>query len=200
MFVTKVISSLIEKVELRADPIVIKVNEFNESASAAFSMQFALAHETGQSIIPIVIDSYGGEVYSLMSMVSLVKASRLKVATIIMGKAMSSGAIFASCGHEGYRFAAPNATLMIHDVSASAFGKNEELKSKASEVDRLNNYVYTLLAQNCGKSDDYFRKLNHDHGHSDWLLTAEDMLEHNIINHIRIPQMTTTVSVDINFT
>ena len=32
------------------------------------------AQNTGQSIIPIVIDSYGGEVYSLLKMIDMIKA------------------------------------------------------------------------------------------------------------------------------
>ena len=55
--------------ELRQDPVIARVNEFTEQAAEKLSTDISAAHNTGQDIIPIVIDSYGGEVYSLMSMI-----------------------------------------------------------------------------------------------------------------------------------
>ena len=45
-----------------------------------------------------------------------------------------------------------------HDVASFAFGKVEELKADARESDRLNKKLYTMMARNCGKPDDYFLK------------------------------------------
>jgi ATP-dependent protease ClpP protease subunit len=89
-------------------------------------------------------------------------------------------------------------TLMIHDVSSYAVGKIEELKADAREAERLNTKVYTMMARNCGKPDDYFTKIIHDKGHSDWFLEAEEAKEHKLIDHIRIPEMIIKVSVDID--
>ena len=142
------IDSKIREFELRHNPIMIRVNKFTEESAAEFATKMALAHNTGQSIIPVVIDSYGGQVYSLMSMISSINASEIPVATIVEGKAMSCGVILFSCGHEGLRFVTPEATLMIHDVSAGAYGKNEEIQSSAKETNRLNQMIYTILADN----------------------------------------------------
>ena len=69
------ISPLIKTIELKQDPVVIVVNEFNEEAATEFSTAMSLAQNTGQKVIPVVIDSYGGQVYSLMSMISSIKSS-----------------------------------------------------------------------------------------------------------------------------
>ena len=71
-YVTK-ISPLIKEVELRKNPVVIRVNKFDEDAASKFTNEMAAAHNTGQDVIPIVIDSYGGQVYSLMAMISAIK-------------------------------------------------------------------------------------------------------------------------------
>ena len=60
----------ISEVKLMNNPIVVRVNKFNEDAAKKFTQDMASAHNSGQNIIPIVIDSYGGQVYSLMSMIS----------------------------------------------------------------------------------------------------------------------------------
>ena len=195
-FKTKV-SSLIKEFELRKSPIIIRVNKFNEEAAKKFIDSMAAAHNTGQNIIPVVIDSYGGEVYSLMAMIAAINDAELPVATIVEGKAMSCGAILFSCGEEGLRFMDRNATIMIHDVSSMEWGKVEELKASAKEADRLNDKVYKMMARNCGKKDDYFLKIVDKKKHADWFLDADEAKKHNLANQIRLPTMNIEVNVEI---
>ena len=145
---TSKIDPKIKELELRKQPVIIRVNKFDEESAKKFSLEVATAHNTGQKIIPVIIDSYGGQVYSLMAMISAIKHAEIPVATIVEGKAMSCGAILFSFGSEGYRFMDPDATLMIHDVSSMDMGKVEELKAGAKEADRLNEKVYKMMAQN----------------------------------------------------
>ena len=191
------VSPHIKAIELRVDPIIIRVNKFDEESAKEFTDLMSRAQNTGQSVIPVVIDSYGGQVYSLMSMISAIRASRIPVATIIEGKAMSCGALLFSFGAEGMRYMDPDATLMIHDVSTGAIGKIEEVKADAKEGERLNKKVYEMMARNCGKPADYFLKLVHDRGHADWYLEAQEAKNHNLANELRIP--TLTCKVDLKY-
>ena len=190
-------SPLIKELELHNNPVTIRVNKFTEESASDFARKIAMAHNTGQDIIPIVIDSYGGQVYSLMSMISEIKNSELPVATIIQGKAMSCGAILFSFGTEGYRYMDPYATVMIHDVSAGAAGKIEELKANSEEASRLNEQVFKMMAQNIGKSDKYFLKRVHEKGHADWYLDSKECKKINLANHLRVPVLNITVKVDM---
>ena len=196
---TSNVSPLIKEVELRKNPVIIRVNKFDEDSAKKFDQEIAQAHNTGQKIIPVVIDSYGGQVYSLMSMISAIKHAELPIATIVEGKAMSCGAILFSFGEQGLRFMDPNATVMIHDVSSMDFGKVEELKAGALEADRLNTIIYTMMAQNCGKKDDYFMKIVDKKKHADWFLDATEAKKHGLANQLRIPKINIQVSVDIDF-
>ena len=190
-------SSLLKEPELRRAPIIVRVNEFNNKAAKEFESRISAAHNTGQSVIPVIIDSYGGQVYSLMSMISAIKSSELPIATIVEGKAMSCGAVLFSHGAEGRRFMDPNATVMIHDVSSMDMGKVEELKAGAAEADRLNTIIYTMMARNCGKKDDYFMKIVDKKKHADWFLDAEEAKTHGMANQLRVPSLTVTVDVNI---
>jgi len=192
------ISPLVKEMELRQDPTIITINDFTEESAKKFQDQMSIAQNSGQKVVPIEIDSFGGQVYSLMSMIAAIKASRIPVATVVQGKAMSCGAILASFGADGLRFMDKDATLMIHDVSSYAFGKIEDLKADAREADRLNKKVYTMMARNCGKADDYFTKLIHDKGHADWFLDAKEAKKHGLIDHIRMPEMNIKVTVEID--
>ena len=192
------ISPLIKTVELRKAPVITRVNKFDEESAKNFALEMAQAHNTGQKIIPVVIDSYGGQVYSLMSMIAAIRDAELPVATVVEGKAMSCGAVLFSFGEDGLRFMDKDATVMIHDVSSMDWGKVEELKAGAKEADRLNQKIYTMMARNCGKKDDYFLKIVDKKKHADWFLDAEECKKHNMANHLRLPTMDVKVSVEID--
>tara|TARA_E500000331_G_C17122442_1_gene654468 strand:- start:393 stop:995 length:603 start_codon:yes stop_codon:yes gene_type:complete len=196
---TTEISPLVKEVELRKTPVIVTVNKFDEKSAKEFQQQIALAHNTGQKVIPVVIDSYGGQVYSLMSMISAIKHSELPIATIIEGKAMSCGAILFSFGEQGLRFMDSDATLMIHDVSSMEYGKVEEIKASAEETERLNQKIYKMMARNCGKKDSYFLDIVHKKGHADWFLEADEAKKHGLVNQIRVPKIKIAVSVEVEF-
>ena len=200
MNVIKKFSPLLKEPKLIDDlPIVIRVNKFDEAAAKEFSSLMARAQNTGQPVVPVVIDSYGGQVYILMSMISDIQHSKLPVATIVQGKAMSCGAILFSFGAPGKRFMDPDATLMIHDVSSMSWGKVEEVKVSAEETDRLNQKIYHMMAENCGQHEEYFLEIVHDKGHADWFLDAKECKKHKLANHLRIPDIKIETTVKIDF-
>lgn len=191
---------LIRKInDLVIKPKSIYVNKFTEESALKFHKDIADAEETGQSIIPIYIDSYGGLVDSLVHMVDIIKSCKTPVATICIGKAMSCGAVLLSQGIEGHRYIAKSSRVMIHDVAGGAHGKVEEIKADAAEIDRLNKLIYTWMAENTGHEADYFMNIVHERGHADWFLTAEEAKKHQLVNHIRVPKFAINVGVDIKF-
>lgn len=179
------------------------VGGFNESNAKDFRVNFRKAEDRalniGQEVLPVVIDSFGGDVYALLSMVDVVKNSRLKVATIVEGKAMSCGAIFFSCGAEGYRYIGKNATVLIHDVSSWSMGKVEEIKMHAKEAERLNKLVYTLMANNCAVDENYYYDIVAEKRGADWFLSPEECVECKLANKIGLPSFTTEVKVQHTF-
>ena len=179
-------SPLIKEIELHNTAVIVRVNKFDEDSAKEFSNKVAMAHNTGQTVIPVVIDSYGGQV---LSMISAIKHAELPIATIIEGKAMSCGALLFSFGEEGLRFMDPDATVMIHDVASGQHGKVEEVKASAAESERLNQKVYTMMARNCGKKV-------HEKGHADWFLDANECKKIGLANQLRVP--TLNISIDVN--
>lgn len=177
--------------------------DFTEEAASRFRENLESAENQamrcGQEILPVVIDSYGGSVYGLLGMVDAIKSCSLKVATIVESKAMSCGAILLSCGAEGYRFIAPNATVMIHTVSTGAIGKIDEIKASADEAERLNEKLFRMMSKNCGHESDYFLNLLKDRRMADWYLTPEDCVRHNLANKVHVPSIKVKVSVDFKF-
>jgi len=200
MNIIKNFSPLLKDKELIDDlPVVIRVKKFDEGTAKEFSEKVSKAQNTGQPVLPVIIDSYGGQVYSLMSMISDIQHSRIPVATIVQGKAMSCGALLFSFGEEGMRYMDPDATLMIHDVSSMTIGKVEEIKADAEETERLNQKVYKMMAKNCGHHEDYFLDIIHERGHADWFLEADECVKHNLANHLHIPTLKIEARVKFDF-
>ena len=200
MKVMKLFSPLLKEKEFVDDlPVVIRVRKFDESSANDFSNKMNKAQNTGQPIVPVIIDSYGGQVYSLMSMISDIKHSNIPVVTIVQGKAMSCGAVLFSFGSKGYRYMDPDATVMIHDVSSMGWGKVEEIKADAAETERLNKKVYHMMAENCGHHKDYFLDIIHEKGHADWFLDIDEARKHNLANHDHVPTLKITANVKFDF-
>ena len=194
----RIMDSNIKTVELRSDPVIIRVNKFDEKSANEFAEKIASAHNTGQSVIPVIIDSYGGQVYSLMSMIASIKSSELPIATIVEGKAMSCGVILFSCGTEGYRYITEDATLMIHDVSAGSWGKNSEIQASAEETRRLNEKIYKILSENSNKSEKWFNKQLNEKGRADWFIESKEAIDLGLADKIGMPKLEISVKLDIN--
>jgi len=199
MKLIKTISSKIKELELRNPPVIITVNDFDEEAAKKFIEEFNSAHNTGQPIIPVVIDSYGGDVYALRRMIDAIKNSRLPVATIVEGKAMSCGAILMTYGTKGYRYCNGDATVMMHDIGSGQWGKIEELRSSFKETERLQLKVLSEVDKNCGQEPGFFEKMIHSKGRADWFIEPNDALDMGMCDKIGNPDMHMQTKVDISF-
>ena len=180
-------------------PKFVLINKIDEEATKKFREDFNAALNTGQEIIPIVIDSYGGQVYSLLGMVDIIKSCKIPVATIISGKAMSCGAVLLACGEKGHRYVSVNSTVMIHDVSSFSEGKSEEIKSDAAETERLQKMFYKILDKECERKDGYFDKLVFNKGRSNLYLDADQCVKHGIADQIKIPKFIVEIVHNIVF-
>lgn len=181
-------------------PLIRLTKAFDTEMLDHFNEEFNKALTLNPKVIPVVIDSYGGEVYTLLELISLFQSSPVPIATICNGKAMSCGAMLFMFGHENLRFMSEHATIMIHEVSSFNFGKVEEIKSDANETDRLNNLIFKLAAKHVGKKEDFFLEMLHKHNHADIFMTARTAKKHNICNHIGVPQLVTSVKLSQSFT
>lgn len=186
--------------ELIPEPVVIRLGEITDEAAKDFSMKMTDAYNTGQEIIPVVIDSYGGSAYSLLSILSDIESSRLPIATISVGKSMSAGAILLAHGTPGLRFADPNSTVMLHEVSSWNFGKLSEMQANIEEVARLNYVLFSKLAAACGHKDlKYFNKLMEKKHNVDWYMDVFEAKKLKIVDHIGVPEFHVEILKTINF-
>ncbi len=181
------------------EPVVIRVNNFTEEGLRDFEKELNCASNTGQPIIPIVVDSFGGSVHSVLGMVAAIEYCDLPVATICTTKCMSAGAVLFTFGDDGYRYMHPDATMMIHDAAWGTGGKVEDMKVDTKYVDDINQRMFKKMAKHLGQKQNYILEMIRTKNHLDWFLTAKEAKTIGIANHLRVPKFEVTVSLDIQF-
>lgn len=187
MIINKTFHKNVKQDSLYHNPVIIRVTDFNDVAVKQFREEFQNAIDSKQDIIPIVIDSLGGEVYSLLSMIDIIKHSPVTVATFVSSKAMSCGAVLFSCGDDGYRFISDNAYIMVHEASGGGWGKTEDLKVNTQHTEELNNMLLELLSKNCGKKKNFFGNMLYKNKNIDIFIDAKRAIDIGLADQIRTP-------------
>lgn len=190
-----------ESFVMNMDPKIknaILVNEFSEYGVKQFKIDFDDLNSSSLPIIPIFIDSFGGEIYSLLAMLDIISTATKPVATVALGKAMSCGSILLACGGtKNLRFVGPHSTVMVHDAATISFGKIEDLKADVGEAERLNIKIFDLLNEKCGKPKGFFQKIVAEKKHVNWYLDSKEVVKMGIADHIGVPVIDSMFSVDV---
>lgn len=166
----------------------IIVNEFTEESAVEFREKFLREAEKGEDYpIIVYIDSYGGYVDALASMVGTMQSVPNPVITVALGKAMSCGAILLSFGT--IRYVDRYAKIMIHEVSGGAIGNVHDMRNSAEETARVNEFWMGLLADNCGIKGGYrnLRRIIKGKDGKDLYLNPEEAVEFGIADVIGMP-------------
>ncbi len=100
--------------------------------------------------------------------------------TIVVGMAASMGALIASQGEKGKRFALPNAKIMMHQPSSGYEGTQADIEIGAREILRVRGDLDAMLAKATGHSVD---KIHKDTDRDFWM-TAKEAKAYGLIDSI----------------
>ena len=134
------------------DRIIYFGHEFNQDTCNLLNAQLLYLSSLDERDINIYINSPGGSVVDGLSSVDVINFIPNSVSTTCIGMAASMGAVLLSCGEKGKRFVLPHGRVMIHQVSSGMRGTFSDMKIEMEQTERCRNDVYTLLADNMGKT------------------------------------------------
>lgn len=129
--------------------------------------------------IKVYINSDGGSVSAVFTIIDLLLMSYTPVITIGLGKCYSSGGLLLMAGHK--RLLLPNCTVLIHDGQSGSYGAIGKMLdnlefTKELEV-KIKNYI---LSRTTISEDDYDKNYRRD-----WWIFANDAVEkYNIADKI----------------
>lgn len=171
------------------DPDYICVNDFNDEELLRFQYQFQKLEKSGQGIIPIVITSDGGEVHSLLGMIAMIKSSKVPVATVVLSKAFSCGAVLASAGTRGNRYISQCGSILVHQISLGEEGKMSDVQNSLDYAEKLNKTLLSMLDENCGKEPGFFLKHLKGLSNTDFYLKPKEAKKIGLVDHIGVPSL-----------
>ncbi len=167
----------------------ILVTEFTEASARKFREEFlAEARDPDREII-VWVDSMGGFVDPMATMVETIESVSNKVITACVGRAGSCGAILLSFGDE--RYCGEFSRAMIHRFSSGHDRTSTpEHLIDAEESARLENFWLEQLAKNCkieGGLDALQKKIKDADGKI-WL-NAKGAKAFGLVDHIGVPKV-----------
>ncbi len=110
--------------------------------------------------INLYINSGGGECYSGLELISVMKYIKSPIYTTVLGLAASMGAVIASSGEKGHRKALPYSRFMIHQPSSGVgYSTFKDQEIHLEEMKSLKQDLYEVLAQNSGQTIDTVEQL-----------------------------------------
>ncbi len=128
--------------------------------------------------IKVMINSGGGDVQVMMTIIKTMKISKTPVHTICFSSAMSAAAEILAAGHK--RFALPGTCVMVHSGSCSYGGTMEQAESCKKYVDALTKKATDEFVSNTKINAKTLKKK----GASDWYMDENEALENGVIDAI----------------
>ena len=128
--------------------------------------------------IKVMINSGGGDVQVMLTIIKTMKISKTPVHTIVFSSAMSAAAEILASGHK--RYALPGTCVMVHSGSCSYGGTMEQAESCKKYVDALTKRATEEFCSNTKIDAKTLKKK----GASDWYMDENEALEKGVIDII----------------
>ncbi len=173
----------------------IWVNKFTEDSARAFVKQLQYqSRQDPTGPIVVYIDSFGGDAYALLTMLSAMESISNQIITCSMSKAMSAGAMLLACGD--IRYSSAHSTIMIHEISAGAIGHIDDINVQHTNITKLNEKLMKLLVKKCkikGGVPTLKKQLANSR---DLYLNPDEAIKFGLIDHIGVPMLYKNYSVE----
>jgi len=104
------------------------------------------------------ICSRGGDLNACFALVDIMKGSKIPIRTIGMGMIASCGLVIFISGTKGKRVLTPNTSILSHQYSWGAYGKEHELFATVKEYDLTTQRMIAHYKKCTGLSEKDIRK------------------------------------------
>ncbi len=153
-------------------------DNFNQDTSKVLIEDMMKLDGKNNEDINIVINSWGGDVFSLFGILDAIKSLKSPVNTICLGEADSCGAVLLSAGDK--RFIGEKSRTMIHEVSTFTYGKVSEIEEELKDAQEVNDKLIGILASNTKESFDTLKEMMK----KDVFLDSNQSLEIGLVDSI----------------
>jgi len=138
--------------------------------------------DTREKTLTLYINSTGGDLYSALALVDIMKSSSHPIRTITIGSAMSAAFLIAVSGTHGERYAGKNASFMCHQFTENTEGKYHDLKATMKGNEMSNEMMVAVLKEATGLAPSVIKKKLLPA--SDVYLTPQEAIDLGVADHL----------------
>lgn len=163
-------------------------HELEDADALSIVSQLHYLRSQNKQPIQIVINSPGGSVdamYSILDEMKSLQEDGVIVSTLTSGVAYSAAAVILAMGSKGYRYARPNANIMLHPMSYGLGHDYSDYQEKLTAFyKKVNLKMNKTLMEALGiKGEKQYKKFLLDMDKGLWL-TAEEAKTRGVIDEV----------------
>lgn len=121
-----------------------------------FEANFA---EERPDLLNLIITSPGGDLNAAFAVIDTIRGSAIPVRTIGLGQIASAGLMIFIAGDKGKRILTPNTSILSHQYTWGAFGKEHELFATVKEFDLTTKKMISHYKKCTGLSEAKIREI-----------------------------------------
>jgi ATP-dependent Clp protease, protease subunit len=161
--------------------IILLAEDFNDTmASIIVAQLLYLQSEDPNKDITMYINSPGGSITSMWSIIDTMNLIKPDVSTVCIGMAASAASLTLANGAKGKRFILPHAEVMIHQPSGGTQGQASDIEITAKHIMKSKDMLHKFMSDKTGQP---IKKLEKDMDR-DTFLDASEALEYGIVDKI----------------
>jgi ATP-dependent Clp protease protease subunit len=152
----------------------------NEIIQSIYEINAEDAKKTTVEPIKLIINSFGGEVFSGLALIDVIDSSQTPVHTICHGTAMSMALIIYAAGH--IRYASKYATFMYHEAAYELEGKVAFHKQELKETERIDKLCDAYLISKTKFTDKILKP--HKDKQAEWYFDVKVAQKYGLVNEV----------------
>jgi ATP-dependent Clp protease protease subunit len=121
-----------------------------------FEANFA---EERPEMLNLIITSPGGDLNAAFALIDVMRGSAIPIRTIGLGQIASAGLMIFIAGDKGMRILTPNTSILSHQYSWGAIGKEHELFATVKEFDLTTKKMIQHYKKSTGLSEAKIREI-----------------------------------------
>ena len=110
-------------------------------------------------MLNMIICSPGGDLNAAFALIDVMRGSSIPIRTIGLGQIASAGLMIFLTGEKGERILTPNTSILSHQYSWGAFGKEHELFATIKEYDLTTKKVIEHYKKTTGLAEKRIREV-----------------------------------------
>ena len=134
----------------------ISLQSCKQAVEWIFEANFA---EERPEMLNLIITSPGGDLNAAFALIDVMRGSAIPIRTIGLGQIASAGLMIFIAGTKGQRILTPNTSILSHQYTWGAFGKEHELFATVKEFDLTTKKMIEHYKKTTGLAEKKIREV-----------------------------------------